>query len=1114
MRPPFDLARLAVAILIFGLALTQATDATAATMEQATARCREQFTPVVRECVRQKMGGQRGDPSPYIPGCKAAVYRQIKSCVTRLIGAGALQSNPLDAAARGSETQRNAIAAGEKRAAPPHTIADITAILDQEKPDPGRLKKLQAAADALPPAGNGMDAAHFYYGRSLVRGELGRTSEAVADAERAVQLATGKADQLVLSNFRQTAANLYLAVGEPKKALDIYLKMAADGERGERGWLFTGYKSIASIYLALGDFEHAQTYAQKLQAIWRSVQSIRGHDSHGQTWQSNIEEAKAMLAEAHGQFGEALNGYQRAEQLRRAGIEPSAHAVIAIPRARLEAAADMLLLKTARIKSKLGRVAEAEADARRALLNRLKATGKFNPQTANYIAALGGLLIDQGRYAEAEKLIEATIGIYRELGVAADSQTFANELSNLASVQALESRWEDAKTTYAAVESATEKWAPARREPFLINFGRIETLYRTGRLDAGLAASRELLDLRVARYGEHNPDTALARGHLAVGLTLAKRDNEAAKEFQAAVPLLTATTFNTDNDDVLNAAARTRYTQVVVESYISLLMRHGVGDDVADDTFRLSDAIRGHAVQKALTSAGARMTASDPKLAEVVRREQDLRQQIGTQLGQLNALLASPSAERDDAGVAALRKEIDKMRAEHAKVRADIDRRFPDYSDLIDPKPPTLAQIKETLKAGEALLSFYFGQDASFVWAISQDGKVKFAQLRESAATIEAKIKKLREALEPQAAMISDIPPFDLALSHDLYKTLLEPVKPAWGDAKSLVVITNGALGLLPLGVLTVAPFELPKDGPLFAGYRGVPWLARNYAITTVPSASALRTLRRLPSGSAKRDTLIGFGDPLFNLKQAAEAAGVQVAAAGEVQTRGIPLKRRAGPPEGNDSATIADLPRLPDTAFELKSIATALQADSAKALHLGKDANEDVVKKTDLSRFRIVAFATHGLVPGELGGLDQPALALSAPDVAGVPGDGLLTIQEILSLKLDADWVILSACNTAAGAAAGAEAASGLGRAFFYAGTRAILVTNWSVHSQSARELVTDLFRRQAVDRKLTRSEALQQAMMALMDSKGFQDESGRTLFSYAHPLFWAPYTIIGDGG
>jgi CHAT domain-containing protein len=109
---------------------------------------------------------------------------------------------------------------------------------------------------------------------------------------------------------------------------------------------------------------------------------------------------------------------------------------------------------------------------------------------------------------------------------------------------------------------------------------------------------------------------------------------------------------------------------------------------------------------------------------------------------------------------------------------------------------------------------------------------------------------------------------------------------------------------------------------------------------------------------------------------------------------------------------------------------------------------------------------------------------------------------------------VVLSACNTGAGAGAGAEAASGLGRAFFYAGTRALLVTNWSVHSQSAKDLVTDLFKRQADDPKLTRGEALRQAMMALMDGKGFTDASGNTEFAYAHPLFWAPYTIIGDGG
>jgi CHAT domain-containing protein len=122
--------------------------------------------------------------------------------------------------------------------------------------------------------------------------------------------------------------------------------------------------------------------------------------------------------------------------------------------------------------------------------------------------------------------------------------------------------------------------------------------------------------------------------------------------------------------------------------------------------------------------------------------------------------------------------------------------------------------------------------------------------------------------------------------------------------------------------------------------------------------------------------------------------------------------------------------------------------------------------------------------------------------------------MEEILELKLDADWVILSACNTGAGAGAGAEAASGLGRAFFYAGTRSLLVTNWSVHSQSARELVTDLFKRQAADHKLPRGEALRQAMMALVDGPGYVGADGKTEFAYAHPLFWAPYSIIGDGG
>jgi len=167
-----------------------------------------------------------------------------------------------------------------------------------------------------------------------------------------------------------------------------------------------------------------------------------------------------------------------------------------------------------------------------------------------------------------------------------------------------------------------------------------------------------------------------------------------------------------------------------------------------------------------------------------------------------------------------------------------------------------------------------------------------------------------------------------------------------------------------------------------------------------------------------------------------------------------------------------------------------------------------------DLSDRRVLAFATHGLVPGDLNGLTQPALALSSPTVVGGDEDGVLTMGEILGLRLDADWVVLSACNTAAGEGAGAEAVSGLGRAFFYAGARSLLVSNWPVETTSAKALTTGIFERQSNDPTLSRAEALQQAMLGLIDEGGYMDDRRRMAFSYAHPIFWAPFSLIGDGG
>jgi CHAT domain-containing protein len=337
--------------------------------------------------------------------------------------------------------------------------------------------------------------------------------------------------------------------------------------------------------------------------------------------------------------------------------------------------------------------------------------------------------------------------------------------------------------------------------------------------------------------------------------------------------------------------------------------------------------------------------------------------------------------------------------------------------------------------------------------------------------------------------------------------------------------------------MLPTAPLALKPDQKLlFENHRAVPWLIRQVAVVQLPTANAAITLRALPPGDPNRRAFAGFGDPLFNSEQLAEAQResgkpIQLASASTV-TRGtrLPLRnlkvaRVSAPAEGEDdeapastvanSSRLAQVPRLPDTGEEIREIASALGANADVDVFLQLRANEEQVRRTDLANRKVVMFATHGLVPGELDGLGQPALALTAPPIAGVGGDGLLTMEEVLQLKLNADWVVLSACNTAAGDGKGGEAFSGLGRAFFYAGSRAMLVTQWPVETTSARALTTELFRRQAANPQLTRAAALRQAMLALIDGPGYVDPaSHKSVHAYAHPLFWAPYALVGDGG
>jgi CHAT domain-containing protein len=199
----------------------------------------------------------------------------------------------------------------------------------------------------------------------------------------------------------------------------------------------------------------------------------------------------------------------------------------------------------------------------------------------------------------------------------------------------------------------------------------------------------------------------------------------------------------------------------------------------------------------------------------------------------------------------------------------------------------------------------------------------------------------------------------------------------------------------------------------------------------------------------------------------------------------------------------IRQAPSLPETETELKVFANALNAPT-DSVRVGENATETLVKKADLTRYGVLAFATHGVMAGELPGMQEPGLILTPPAQGNKLDDGYLSASEVAQLKLNADWVVLSACNTAApDGQPEAEGLSGLAKAFFYAGARSLLVSNWYVASDAATQLTTEMFELYKNKPGIGKAEALRLAMHKLREDPDF-----------AQPMFWAPFSVVGEGG
>lgn len=999
----------------------------------------------------------------------------------------------------------------------PRSISDITAILDQQKPDPSRVVQAEDAADRdLPPGGPPRARFGALMERARARGILGRQMEQRDDLRMAVEIS--RRAGLDGNNAFTSLALLENNLGYPKAAYDLRQEQMRNIPESQRGRQFSILAHMARLATLMGDFDKGREHAREAERLLGDSFLTRGSNYSilVDDWRSQVARADAFVSESQGKWDDAERGYREAIVLIERMIAKGDTAVSGV--GQTMAVYRNLLSNTqydlSRVLRQQNRLAEAEAEARRGLLGALQASDKYNVTVLHGVTQMGGILLSQARWIEAEKMGRAGLEIADGIGLASDAQFRIISTTTTAAGLQNQGKIAEALELHEGIRKvvAGGSGGPARRRsvvPYAL------ALIQAKRYAEAVPVLKAAADEALGRYGDKDYDTAELRALHATALARTGMLEAAAGEFKAAMPILLQASRQTDADE--SGGLRDQRLSRVSEGYMLFLARirgtaaeRSFGVDAMAESFRIGDAARGQSVQRALAASSARAATRDPRLADLARTEQDAQKQIGAQFALLNAILASPPDQQDGGTVRTLRRNIDRLRDDRAKARAQIEKEFPDYAQLIDPRPASMEEARRSLRPGEALIATFVGRDNTFVWAIPQTGSPAFAVLDEGASGINERVAHLRRALDPNAATLEEIPVFDVAAAHGLYAKLLAPVEAGWKGAASLLVVADGQLGQLPFSLLVSAPAQASTGGTLFAGYRTVPFLVRQTAVTQVPSVAALAALRALPPPTAGRQPFIGFGDPWFSRAQAGEAHAQQAT----LRTRGRPLVRRNAPTtQGMDSADLAMLPRLPDTADEVRSIALALHADPVRDVILGARANERTVRSTNLADRRIVMFATHGLVPGDLNGLTQPALALSAPAVADVDGDGLLTMDEILTLKLNADWVVLSACNTAAGDGAGAEAVSGLGRAFFYAGTRALLVSNWPVETTSARLLTTSLFARQAADPGLPRAVAMQRAMVDLIDGPGVQ-ENGTPVFSYAHPIFWAPFSVVGDGG
>ena len=511
--------------------------------------------------------------------------------------------------------------------------------------------------------------------------------------------------------------------------------------------------------------------------------------------------------------------------------------------------------------------------------------------------------------------------------------------------------------------------------------------------------------------------------------------------------------------------------------------------------FSAAESVVSNATAQTVSKLAARVASGDSAVTGLVRALDDTRRELRAaeaQAANLQAQNAYAGQDKTD-----LEAKLKMLQGQSDALENQLLAANPRYAQLVSSQA-SLADLQKALRKDEVYVKVLLLSGKGYGLLVSQDKAIPYAiDLNRGAAR--AQVVTLRSPFESE----DTLPPFDIAKSWGLYQKLFGPVSGELTAAKHMIYEPDGDLISLPVGTFVTA-----DPGALLANvakgkdpdYRQVAWLGARLDSSLVLSAASFMQSRAFAPSQAKQ-SFLAFANPATPAKSDPNAYASVVKRSVSIRASGRDVASICE----NTRLALLEMPALPDTADEVREVGKSIGQGQGETIVTGAAFTDDTLKaRKDLSDYKVLYFATHGLLPQPSACLPEPALMTS---LGTGDSDGLLDASEILDLKLDADLVVLSACDTggaggddasATGLQGGGEALGGLTRAVIYAGGRALIVSHWSVDSVATVRLMTGMFSSGAP----SKAEAMQKSQATLQATEQF-----------SHPYFWAPFTIVGDG-